>query len=318
MALVQVRTPDREGTQPGLTAAAAETNGTTPRWQVVAASFAAIIAVWLLSIAINASFKPTALVIPAGISLFAMLYAVTQGLERLLEPVSSFFFSTKQHAENRNATLAAAVNLQTATDGELPTKLSELAKAARAAQDLQGEEPARQQPATSGRLRRNLATEGVTAARARVAETILPALEANGQDPERVVKTLANVLQVPESEAPAVTRKAAVDLAAAAQAELDQRRADKAIAYWALASVLGLLVSGTLGLYLLHIVGLRGDGLATDGSWAGGLLSAAGIRHMLDLLVTGLAIGGGTKPLHDLISNLQAAKDNKKDPSQTR
>lgn len=318
MALVQVRTPDGEGTQPGLTAAAAETSGTTPRWQVVAASFAAIIAVWLLSIAINASFKPTALVIPAGISLFAMLYAVTQGLERLLEPVSSFFFSTKQHAENRNATLAAAVNLQTATDSELPTKLSELAKAARAAQDLQGEEPARQQPATSGRLRRNLATEGVTAARARVAETVLPALEANGQDPERVVKTLANVLQVPESEAPAVTRKAAVDLAAAAQAELDQRRADKAIAYWALASVLGLLVSGTLGLYLLHIVGLRGDGLATDGSWAGGLLSAAGIRHMLDLLVTGLAIGGGTKPLHDLISNLQAAKDNKKDPSQTR
>ncbi len=318
MALVQVRTPGSEGTQPGLTAAAAETSGTTPRWQVVAASFAAIIAVWLLSIAINASFKPTALVIPAGISLFAMLYAVTQGLERLLEPVSSFFFSTKQHAENRNATLAAAVNLQTATDAELPTKLSELAKAARAAQDLQREEPARQEPATSGRLRRNLATEGVTAARARVAETVLPALEANGQDPERVVKTLADVLQVPESEAPAVTRKAAVDLAAAAQAELDQRRADKAIAYWALASVLGLLVSGTLGLYLLHIVGLRGDGLATDGSWAGGLLSAAGIRHMLDLLVTGLAIGGGTKPLHDLISNLQAAKDNKKDPSQTR
>jgi hypothetical protein len=318
MALVQVRTPGSEGTQPGLTAAAAETSGTTPRWQVVAASFAAIIAVWLLSIAINASFKPTALVIPAGISLFAMLYAVTQGLERLLEPVSSFFFSTKQHAENRNATLAAAVNLQTATDVELPTKLSELAKAARAAQDLQREEPARQEPATSGRLRRNLATEGVTAARARVAETVLPALEANGQDPERVVKTLADVLQVPESEAPAVTRKAAVDLAAAAQAELDQRRTDKAIAYWALASVLGLLVSGTLGLYLLHIVGLRGDGLMTDGSWAGGIPSAAGIRHMLDLLVTGLAIGGGTKPLHDLISNLQAAKDNKKDPSQTR
>jgi hypothetical protein len=317
MALVQVRTPGREGTQPGVTAAAAETSGTTPRWQVVAASFAAIIAVWLLSIAINASFKPTALVIPAGISLFAMLYAVTQGLERLLEPVSSFFFSTKQHAENRNATLAAAVNLQTATDDDLPTKLSELAKAARAAQDLQGEEPARQQ-ATSGRLRRNLAAEGVTAARARVAETVVPALEANGQDPERVVKTLADVLQVPESEAPAVTRKAAVDLAAAAQAELDQRRADKAVAYWALASVLGLLVSATLGLYLLHIVGLRGDGLAADGSWAGGILSAAGIRHLLDLLVTGLAIGGGTKPLHDLISNLQAAKDNKKDPSQTR
>jgi hypothetical protein len=55
-----------------------------------------------------------------------------------------------------------------------------------------------------------------------------------------------------------------------------------------------------------------------DGSWTSGIRSAAGIRHMIDLLVTGLAIGGGTKPLHDLISNLQAAKIQKKDPSQTQ
>ena len=146
----------------------------------------------------------------------------------------------------------------------------------------------------------------------------MPALEAAGPDPERVVQTLADTLHVPASEAPAITKKAAVDLAAAAQAELDQRRADKAVAYWALASVLGLLLSATLGLYLLHIVGLRGDGLAPNGIWAAGILSAAGIRHVLDLLVTGLAIGGGTKPLHDLISNLQAAKVSKKDPSQTQ
>jgi len=151
-----------------------------------------------------------------------------------------------------------------------------------------------------------------------VAKAILPALAGNGHDAGRVVEKLADVLQVPESEAPAVTKKAAVDLAAAAQAELDQRRADKTVAYWALASVLGLLLSATLGLYLLHIVGLRGDGLAADGSWTGGILTAGGVRHMLDILVTGLAIGGGTKPLHDLISNLQTSKDNKKDPSQTQ
>ena len=73
-------------------------------------------------------------------------------------------------------------------------------------------------------------------------------------------------MHIPESEAPAITRKAAVDLAAAAQAELDQRRADKAVAYWALASILGLLLSATLGIYLLHIVGLRSDGVAADGT----------------------------------------------------
>jgi hypothetical protein len=319
MALIQVYTPGREGAQPDMNAAAAETSGTIPRWQVVAGSFAGIIVVWLASIAINATSKPPALVIPAGIGLFAMLYAVTQGLERLLEPVSAFFFSTKQHAENRNATLAAAVNLQTATDHELPTKLSELAKAAKAAEHLQMEEPSRgPSSATSERLHRNVASDGVNAARERVAERVLPALEADGRDPEGVLTTLADVLDVPKGGAAAVTKKTALELAAAAQAELDQRRVDKAVAYWALASGLGLLLSATMGLYLLHIVGLRGDGLAADGSWASGIISAAGVRHMLDIFVTGLAIGGGTKPLHDLISNLQAAKDNKKDPSQTR
>ena len=67
----------------------------------------------------------------------------------------------------------------------------------------------------------------------------------------------------------------------------------------------------------MHVIGLQSDGLSADGTWAG-TLNAAGIRHALDILVTGLAIGGGTKPLHDLISNLQAAKDNRKNPSQTR
>jgi len=317
MALVQVQASGGEGVQPGVSAAAAQTSGTIPRWQVVAASFAAIGVAWLVSITINAAFKPTALVIPAGIGLFAMLYAVTQGLERLLEPISSFFFCTKTHTENRNATLAAAVNLQATPDAELPAKLRELAKAAKVTQVLQGT-PVQQQSAPTGRLRRNLASDGVTAARAQVASTILPALEAAGPDPQRVVGKLAEALHTTERDAPAVAKKVAVDLAAAAQAELDQRRADKTIAYWALATVLGLLLSATLGIYLLHVVGLGSDGLAKNGTWATGILGAAGIRHMIDLLVTGLAIGGGTKPLHDLISNLQAAKLSKKDPSQVQ
>jgi hypothetical protein len=300
MALVEVSAPSQDGSPPAVTAAAAETSGTTPRWQVVAGSFVAIVGAWALSVAINSGLHPSAPDIPAGVSLFGMLYAVTQGLERLLEPVSAFFLSTEQQTANRNATLAVAKNLQAVSDEQLPAKLSELAKSATAAQELQAKRPPRRQWAIIAwwrrrcwwrTWRRNRATEGVTAAR------------------ERFAKAKA------KREAPAVVKKAAVGLAAAAQAELEQRRADKAIAFWALATVLGLLLSATLGLYLLHIVGLQDDGLAGDGTWASGALSAAGIRHMLDLLVTGLAIGGGTKPLHDLISNLQAGKDSKKDPS---
>src|SRR5712691_7435462 len=55
MALVQVQTSGGEGVQPGVSAAAAQTSGTIPRWQVVAASFAAIGVAWLVSITINAA-----------------------------------------------------------------------------------------------------------------------------------------------------------------------------------------------------------------------------------------------------------------------
>src|SRR5262249_51293373 len=191
---------------------------------------------------------------------------------------------------------------------------TELDKAAEVTQDLQGR-PAQHQPAATGRLRRNRASGGVTAARTRVTQTILPAVAAAGPDPGRMVKKLADTLHVPESQAPAIPKKAAVDLAAAAQAELDQQRADKAVAYWALASVLGLLLSATLGMYLLHIVGLRGDGLAANGTWASGILSAAGIRHSIDLLATGLAIGGGAKPPPRPIRHPPTAQHNHKNPT---
>jgi hypothetical protein len=206
------------------------------------------------------------------------------------------------------------VNLQAASDSELPARLSELAKAARAARQLQGGGAAEQQAAAPRHLRRNLATEGVTAACKRVNETVGPALEADGANPELVVKKLAEVLEVTESEATAVTKKTAIDLAAAAQAELDQRRAERPSPTGRSPAPSACWPVQPWELYLLHVVGLRGDQLTADGVWTGDILSAAGFRHMLDLLVTGLAIGGGTKPLHDLITNLQAAKYNRKDP----
>ncbi len=323
MALVELTAPGGQGTAPGMTAAAADTSGTTPRWQVVGASFAAIIGFWILGVAINRAFKPTALVIPAGVSIFAMLYAVTQGLERLLEPISSFFFSTKQHTQFRNAAMAAAVNLQTASEKDVPARLRELTEVTAAAESWMGKES----PAL---FRHNPARKGVAAACEKVTEHGLPAPNTDGHDRDQAGTNLAHGAAATATAAraaattpatngvAAVARKNAVKLAAAAQADLDQRRADKTIAYWALASVLGVMLSATLGLYLLHTVGLRGDGLSAGGAWTGSPWNAAGIRHMLDLLATGLALGAGTKPLHDLISNLQTSKNNKKDPGQTQ
>jgi hypothetical protein len=202
-------------------AAAADATGTSPRGAVVWVSLA-VIAVALVGCGVlNWQVNPVPFTVPAGVGVFAVFYAVTQGLERLLEPISALVYKTNDAVTDRNRTLAQAL-----------------------------------------------------------------------------------------STSPADNRQTAIQKAAAAQAKLDQQRADRAVIFWAVATVLAMAVSAALGLYLLHAVGLP------EGSWKGGPFSAQGLRRWVDLLVTGLAVGGGTKPLHDLISNLQASKEAKKDPPQ--
>jgi hypothetical protein len=182
----------------------------------------AVIAIALVGCGVlNRLVNPIPFTVPAGVGVFAVFYAVTQGLERLLEPISALVYKTNNAVTDRNRTLAQAL-----------------------------------------------------------------------------------------STSPTGNRQTAIQEAAAAQATLDQRRADRAVIFWAVATVLAMAVSAALGLYLLHAVGLP------EGSWRGGPFSAQGLRRWVDLLVTGLAVGGGTKPLHDLISNLQASKEAKKDPPQ--
>ena len=87
------------------------------------------------------------------------------------------------------------------------------------------------------------------------------------------------------------------DSAADWQQIVDQVRSNTTTV-WALGAALAMCVSGWLGLLLLRTVGL---GSAPRG---------------LDLLVTGLVLGGGTKPLHDLIGNIQKSKEQKENPSE--
>jgi hypothetical protein len=82
--------------------------------------------------------------------------------------------------------------------------------------------------------------------------------------------------------------QAAAENAATAQAKVDAQRTQRTIIFWAIASVCGLAISGGFGLFLLQSV--------TKGH----------VNTFLDLTVTGLTIGAGTKPLHDLITGIQA------------
>lgn len=86
--------------------------------------------------------------------------------------------------------------------------------------------------------------------------------------------------------------------AADAQADLDRRRANRTLVFWAIATAVALFASAYLKLYFLRVIGLQGA------------------PRFMDILVTGLVVGAGTKPLHDLITRIDASKNKAQDSAQ--
>jgi hypothetical protein len=104
------------------------------------------------------------------------------------------------------------------------------------------------------------------------------------------LKALANAT-ADESDAKA-------DDAAQAQAQVDRIRRNRALLGWGIASFLGIVVCGLFGLQLIALTGMH-------------------VNKYVDVVITGIAVGSGTKPLHDLISNIQKSKDGKADQPAT-
>jgi hypothetical protein len=128
--------------------------------------------------------------------------------------------------------------------------------------------------------------------------SIFAALYIFAQSIERVLEPLSSFLDKTSAK---LNKKAAVSALASAgddekfakKAGLAQVRRNRGVILWAIASFLAMVAAGGLGVFLLKAIGL-------------GSAPAA-----VDILVTGLAIGSGTKPLHDLIANIQKSSASK-------
>jgi hypothetical protein len=81
---------------------------------------------------------------------------------------------------------------------------------------------------------------------------------------------------------------------------VDKIRRNTAVIAWGVASFLAMVLCGWFGILLLRLTGLKG------------------VPAELDIVLTGLQFGSGTKPLHDLISNVQKAKERKEDPPEKK
>jgi hypothetical protein len=127
---------------------------------------------------------------------------------------------------------------------------------------------------------------------------------------ERFLEPFSNLLNAaaPDSEKPKKRKDEALEMvhlalvgnrldeAAKWQRVVDRIRRNTAVIAWGLASLLAMLLSGLFGLFLLRLIGFTS------------------VPEEVDIVITGLAVGSGTKPLHDLISNLQQSKEQKQDP----
>lgn len=98
---------------------------------------------------------------------------------------------------------------------------------------------------------------------------------------------------LPPALSPIVTRAAANEQSAIAALRL--RRSERRIVWWAVATAIALVLAGFAGLGILEAMSTKA---LSEGLGA------------IDVVLTGLVIGGGTKPLHDLITRLEKAKDN--------
>jgi hypothetical protein len=84
------------------------------------------------------------------------------------------------------------------------------------------------------------------------------------------------------------------------RAQADARQKKRVILFWGLASVIAMLASATMKLYFLKTVGI-----ANSTRW-------------IEILATGLIIGAGTKPLHDLVKAIQAKSESAQTEAETQ
>src|SRR5215472_981104 len=104
--------------------------------------------------------------------------------------------------------------------------------------------------------------------------------------------------KVKRDEAVARPRRAGQqDRAPEFQNAIEISRRLTAVVTWGVATGLGFLLCAVLNITLLQAV--RANGSGQPPFWA-------------DLLVTGLVVGAGTKPLHDLVANIERGKSSKR------
>lgn len=126
-----------------------------------------------------------------------------------------------------------------------------------------------------------------------ISSVLLPKDEKEIEAKETKTAAVAAVNQALTNRTPMAVGQAnqALFAAATAKAVLKAVVQHRAVVFWALASVIGMAVSAGMKLYVLQVVGI------------------SNASRVWEVLATGLIIGAGTKPLHELVGYISAKKE---------
>lgn len=126
----------------------------------------------------------------------------------------------------------------------------------------------------------------------RLLEPFASAFGTTRKEKEDVEKAIEEASVADEAS----VRRAAQNVAKA-QDKVEEKRDRRTVLITSAAIVAGMIASGVLGLYLLDTM-IAGNPPPKE----------------FDIFVTGLTIGGGTKPLHDLIKKIEKSKEQDEKP----
>lgn len=134
-----------------------------------------------------------------------------------------------------------------------------------------------------------------------ISSVLLPTTEKKDEAAKKADEAAAKVSAweaASESERDTKKEEAerALKAAAEAKAQVDRIHHHRVVTFWALATILAMAASALLKLYFLRQVGI-----STGARW-------------IEILATGLIIGAGTKPLHDLVTMISAKKEQTQAP----
>jgi ABC-type nickel/cobalt efflux system permease component RcnA len=251
------------------------------RWLIALAALivvGAVCTIVSLTIARNASIEESNGPID-GLTVFAVFFVAALGIERLLEPLSNAILPTANHQRNVDTAKAEAGHAILA----LGAAQSDYEPLVNLASKFEAD------AIDTDQLRSELRSlaESETNCSQAVADALTEIETVNAPDEAKRREVILEKLR----EAANKPRRATEDklLAAADSAEaLSVRQLARTTTFWTLATCLGMVVAATMELYFLNTVGI----------------TAA--RPWLEILATGLIIGAGTKPLHDLVKLISA------------